>query len=205
MNVCPYCGEFTGQTFERYLRHIKFVHSNEPNFTISCTYCGHIFKKYSSFKSHLGRKHKEECARDHWADEGDDDPDHEIDAPAVPIEDDDEADEEIDNVDQETDIEKITKFIALFVLKTKEVNLVSQQAIDSMLDNTKILVDHCLQTLGNEVKLCLTRNGLDWAEIDGLKDVFNNQSSIYDTALDPVSNEYLQMKYLVEKLNYVVS
>ena len=207
MHVCPYCGEFTGQTFDRYLHHIRFVHSNEPNFTISCTYCGQAFKKYSSFKSHLDRKHKEQCAQDHSIDEGDED--HGInDATGVPtedyaeFEDDDQADKEIDEV---TDIENITKFIALFVLKTKEVNLVSQQAIDSMLENTKSLVDYCLQTLGGEVKLCLARNGLDWAEIDGLQEVFNNQSSIYETALAPVANEYLQIKYLVEKLNFVVS
>ncbi len=74
-----------------------------------------------------------------------------------------------------------------------------------MLDNTKTLVDHCLQTLGGEVKLCLARNGLNWAEIYGLKEVFDNQSSIYETVLGPVANEYLQVKYLVEKLNFVVS
>ena len=195
MHVCPYCGEFTGQTFDRYLHHIRFVHSNEPKFTISCTYCGQVFKKYSSFKSHLDRKHKQQCAQDHSIDEGDEA--HGInDGTGVPTEDyaedDDQADEEVDEV---TDIEKITKFIALFVLKTKEVNLVSQQAIDSMLENTKSLVDHCLQTLGGEVKLCLARNGLDWAEIDGLQEVFNNQSSIYMRRL------WLQWQTSICKLN----
>ena len=93
MNVCPYCGEFTGQKFDRYLRHIKFVHSNEPNFTISCTYCGQVFKKYSSYKSHLDRKHKQECAQDHLTDGDDhDNVDHEMDdATAVPIADEDQA------------------------------------------------------------------------------------------------------------------
>ena len=59
-----------------------------------------------------------------------------------------------------------------------------------MLENTKTLVDHCLHTLGGEFKLCLSRNGLHWAEIDGLKEVL--QSSIYQTALGPVANEYLR-------------
>ena len=150
----------------------------------------------------MDRKHKQQCAQDHSIDEGDED--HGInDVTGVPTEDYAEDDDQAD--DEVTDIEKITKFIALFVLKTKEVNLVSQQAIDSMLENTKSLVDHCLQMLGGEVKLCLARNGLDWAEIDGLQEVFNNQSSIYETALAPVANEYLQIKYLVEKLNFVVS
>ncbi|CAB3983791.1 Hypothetical predicted protein, partial [Paramuricea clavata] len=132
----------------------------------------------------------------HLLDEGNDDPDHGI--IDVPIEDEDQADE--DDIDQDTDIEKITKFIALFVLKAKEVNLVSQQAIDSMMDNTKTLVNHCLHMLGGKVKLCLAQNGLSWAEIDGLKEVFHNQLSIYETALGPVANKYLQVKYLMEKL-----
>ncbi len=113
--------------------------------------CAQGFTRFSPFKSHLDRKHKQQCTQDHSLDEGNDDPDHGI--IDVPIEDDDQADEDDDDIDQDTDIEKITKFIALFVLKMKEVNVVSQQAIDSMLDNTKTLVDHCLQMLGGEVKL----------------------------------------------------
>ena len=99
MYVCPYCGEFTGQTFYRYLRHIRFVHSNEPNFKISCTYCAQSFTRFSSFKSHLDRKHKQQCAQDHSLDEGNDDPDNGI--IDVPIEDDDQADEDDDDIDIE--------------------------------------------------------------------------------------------------------
>ena len=139
------------------------------------------FHKVFILQVSLGQKHKQQCIQDHSLDDGNYDPDHGI--IDVPIEDDDQADEEADDIDQDTDIEKIMKFIALFILKTKEVNLLSQQAIDSMLDNTKTMVDHCLQTLGGEVKLCLARSGLNCAEIDGLKEVFNNQSSIYETTL----------------------
>ena len=39
--------------------------------------------------------------------------------------------------------------------------------IDSMLENIKTFVDHCLQTLDGEIKLCLSRNGLHPAKIDG--------------------------------------
>ena len=189
--------------YGRYLRRIKFVHSNKPNFTISCTYYGEVFERYSSFLSHLDRKHKQECGQGHSVDQGDNNPDHENDdATALPIENDDQADEEIDDVDQVIDIRKIMKFIALFILKTKEVNLVSQQAIDSMLENTEILVDHCLQTLGTVV---LGSMVWIWVKIGGLKEAFYNQSSICETALGPVANKYLYMKYLMEKLNFVVS
>ena len=44
-----------------------------------------------------------------------------------------------------------------------------------------------------------------WTGIDGLKEVFDNQEEKYQKVLDPVSTEYLQVKYVVEKLHYVVS
>ncbi len=77
------------------------------------------FHKVFIFKSHLDRKHKQQCAQDHSLDEGNEDPDHGI--IDVPIEDDDQADEDDDDIDQDTDIEKITKFIALFVLYSLNV------------------------------------------------------------------------------------
>ena len=55
---CPYCGDYTGVKFNRHLRHIKFHHSNEPNFSISCGECGQSFRKFESFKSHVRRKHR---------------------------------------------------------------------------------------------------------------------------------------------------
>ena len=59
MYVCNYCfeftGEFTGKQFSRYLRHTKFVHSNEPNFTF------HVLnaKRLSNSSNHFGHICKE--------------------------------------------------------------------------------------------------------------------------------------------------
>lgn len=211
--VCPYCGESIGKNFRRYLRHIRFVHSNEPNFSISCIYCEKSFKKFTSFKSHLQRKHQEQLHENNAlvdevnhepylsGSDNDNDPDHQDQAHEQRNDDQVTEPEGIDD----TSIENITKFIALFVLQTKEVNMVSQQAIDSILDNTKTLVEHCLETLTTDVKSCLAQNGLNWTEIDGLSEVFDNKTRKYQKALDPVATEYLQVKYMVEKLNYVVS
>ena len=163
MYVCNYCGEYTGKQFSRYLRHIKFVHSNEPNFTISCTHCDKSFEKFQSFRSHLQRKHKQHCQEYNFiADDGGDEEDF--------LNDSDDADDTFlededinpDGAKDDTSTENITKFIALFVLKTKEVHMVSQPTIDSILDNTKTLVGHCLESLSKDVKSCLAQNGLDW-------------------------------------------
>ena len=226
MYVCNYCGEFTGKQFSRYLRHIKFVGSNEPNFRISCTHCEKSFKKFQSFRLHLQRKHKHEY--NFTADEGDEENflDDGDDAVGMLSENEggeeggmlseneggeeggmlsENEDENPDDSNEDTSIENITKFIALFVLKTKEVHMVSQPTIDSILDNTKTLVGHCLESLSRDVKSCLAQNGVDWTQIDGLKEVFKNQEEKYQKALDPICTEYLQVKYIVDKLHYVVS
>ena len=179
MYVCSYCGEFIGKQFSRYLRHIRFVHSNEPNFAISCTYCEISFKRFASFRSHLLRKHKEQC------DDHEDNTLPDEDNTLISDEDnhgsDDDDDMYAENPDEtcdDTSVENITRFIALFVLQTKEVNMVSQQTINSILDNTKTLVGHCLEALSKDVKSCLAQNGLNWTQIDGLKEVFDNQVNI---------------------------
>ena len=205
MYVCNYCGEFTGKQFSRYLRHIKFVHSNEPNFTISCTQCKKTFKKFQSFRSHLQRKHykKQHLEPNSIRDEDDhqnfvNDSDDAVDMLS------ENQDESPFDSGENTSMENITKFIALFVLKTKEVHMVSQPTIDSIMDNTKTLVGHCLETLSRDVKSCLAQNGLNWTDIEGLKEVFNNQVDNYEKAVDPVSTEYLHVKYVVDNLHYVV-
>ena len=80
----------------------------------------------------------------------------------------------------------------------------SQPTIDSIMHNTKTLVGHCLEMLLRDVKLCLAQNGLNWTEIEGLKEVFNNQVDNYEKAVDPVSTEYLHVKYVVDNLHFVV-
>ena len=98
----------------------------------------------------------------------------------------------------------LSNFFCSFLLKTKEGHMVSQPTIDSIMDNTKILVGHCLETLSRDVKSCLAQNGLNWKDIEGLKEVFNNQVDNYKKAVDPVSTEYLPVKYVVDNIHYVV-
>lgn len=201
MFECTYCAQFSGRTFKKLLHHIKFVHSNEPNFQISCGHCNQYFKTFSSFKSHLRRKHNEQGIDDDLLQLEDIFPDD-----INPEDPDTDAndDEEEGDIDDENDIEKMTRFIALFVLKTKEENQLSQHAMDSILDNTASLIEQNLAVLKRNVMSCLNDNGVDWTQINGLSDILS-QSSVFSKALGPVANEYLQVKYFLEKFNYVVS
>ncbi len=54
--LCNLCDSCHDQRF--LLKHLRDHHENEPNFQVICTLCSESFKKWSSFKKHLQRKHK---------------------------------------------------------------------------------------------------------------------------------------------------
>ena len=208
MFSCSFCAGFSARTFKRLLHHIKFVHSNEPNFLISCVHCNHTFRKFESFKSHLRRKHRfaDAAVEDHiqnenlhfnHGDEGDE-----------LVNEDEQDDGELVNEDEQGDdencIEKMTRFIALFILKIKEESQLTQVAVDAILGHTESLVEQSLQIFKDKVRSCLDENNIDIAEIEGLSGILD-ESSAFSKAMSPVANEYLQVKYFVEKFNFVVS
>ena len=65
---CPYCSECNATSFKKLLRNIKFVHSYEANFSISCGVCQQSFKKYESFQSHLRRRYDDVLINNDCAD-----------------------------------------------------------------------------------------------------------------------------------------
>lgn len=136
------------------------MHSNEPNFKISCGHCGKTFQKFESYKSHIRRKHQE--------------------LKSVEVREQDEPNEPsyvgIVDVNKESKtglnyIENMTRFIALFILKTKEKNQLSQTVMASIMQNTQSLVEESLEVLKGEVRSCLIQNGIDVSSIEGLKEV----------------------------------
>ena len=98
----------------------------------------------------------------------------------------------------------MTRFLALFILKTKEENQLSQQTINAILDNTGDLVDSSLVEMKNKVVACLQSSGIEIADVEGLSGVLD-EPSIYSQAKQRLQNEYQQMKYFVENFNFVVS
>lgn len=64
MSPCPYCTHFIGRTFKKLLGHIKFIHSQEPNFSITCGDCGKSYRKFASFKSHLQREERKKALQE---------------------------------------------------------------------------------------------------------------------------------------------
>ena len=202
MYPCTFCNGFY-HSFKRLLRHINFIHSHEPNFTITCSDCGQSFRKFASFKTHI-RREQEKKAR------------AERDVPDVPEDigdaevgecEDDGSDGE-PNSDEEREpedyISDITKFVALFILKTKEENRLNQKTINSILANTEDIVESSLQCFKEKISTCLANNDIQIEDIHGLRDILEEPSA-FSRAKEPLANEYLQVKYFLEHFDLVVS
>ena len=76
--------------------------------------------------------------------------------------------------------------------------------MDAILNHTESLVEQSWQTFKDKVRLSLDENNIDIAQIEGLSGI-RDESSAFSKAMSPVANEYLQVKYFVEKSSFVAS
>ena len=165
---------------------------------ITCGDCGQTFQKFNSFKSHIQRKHNSRNHHDNNSvvevEEGGD-----LDLSA-------EEDEgrEDDAEEPKSFVEEMTRSLALFMLRTKEENQLSQRAIDAILGNAGDLVESSLDHLKEQITTCLERSGVDITEIEGLRDVLE-RPSIFNQAMQPLMNEYQQLQYFKNHFSFVVS
>ena len=70
MFSCDVCG-LKSQSLRAYNLHLQF-HRNVAGFSFPCKYpnCGHYFRTYSSFKSHIRRNHKNQQKKPHVLKDG---------------------------------------------------------------------------------------------------------------------------------------
>lgn len=60
-----------------------------------------------------------------------------------------------------------------------------------------------MESFKDEIKSCIRDNGIDRAEIVGLDNILN-KPSMFSKAVKPISTEYLQVKYFMDKFKFVV-
>lgn len=199
MYSCTFCAGFLGHSFKKLLRHIKFIHSHEPNFSITCGDCGQSFRKFNSFKTHIRREQAKKKLEQRFIVE--EASDTEVDEHQGYESDGEQGPEEEQSADSH--VGDITKFLALFILKTKEENQLSQQSIDSILANTEDVVETSLQYLKDKISNCLADSNIQIEDVNGLADVFK-EPCVFSRAKEPLANEYLQVKYFLENFDLVV-
>ena len=197
MYSCPFCAGFLGHSFKKLLGHKKFIHSHEPNFSITCGDCGQSFRKFPSFKSHIRREQEKKTIAER-AVLGDDVVENEDNATLS----DDERD--CDKQEEAKDcVHDVTRFLALFLLKTKEENQLSQQTIDAILGHAEDVVESSMQCLKDKIITCLTNNDINIADVAGLNEILV-EPSVFSRGRGRLANEYLQIKYDVENFDLVV-
>lgn len=200
---CCYFSSFARSSFKKCLSHIKFIYSHEPNFMITWGDCGQSFQKFNSFKLHIQRQHnsKNLGARP----ENDEDVKVEDDNVDVnSIDDEDHLEENDAEVEPKNFVDEMTRYLALFVLKTKEENQLRQRGNNALLDSTGDLVDGSLEHMKEQITTCLERNGVTVADIDGLSDILQ-KPYLLTQVRQPLINEYQQVQYSENNFNFVVS
>lgn len=196
MYSCPICSGFLGHSFKKLLSHIKFIHSHQPNFSITCGECGRSFRKFSSFKTHIRREQSKKDLAERTEEDFEDVEEYDDNSSDVER----DSDEEHEAGDH---IHDITKFLALFILKTKEENQLSQQAMDAILANTEDVVESSLQCLKDKIRTCLANSDIQIGDVNGLNEVFS-EPSVFSRAKEPLGNEYLQVRYFLQNFHLVV-
>ena len=228
--VCEICSAsrvpFRALSIPLILNHYRRVHGHDPNFQVTCRLhgCSATYKKFEGCKSHLRRHHIDhndilqfqhfDQAHVHFQTQN---PEPEEDGITNSnnenfIERVNETDSGYEHVNinqeygstaTETQID-LQRNSALFLLKTKEVNQLTQQAIDSLDSDTTDMVKTTVEVLKNEVRNCLERAGIQFDGIPGLDSHFKDDK--------PVSNPFhglqaktKQLKYFRDNFGVVVS
>ena len=161
--MCSLCAHFSATSVGGVLRHVGAIHAHDPLFQLVCGIngCPRTYKNYYSFRKHLRRRHAEYL-----------DQDLDTSGQSQVC-----ADEDllsgIDNCAQLSaeycpeargalvNQELSRRIGAMFLLKTKEVNGVSQTALNEMIEDVSLLVQTTLDTVKAKVEAVLAEKGVD--------------------------------------------
>lgn len=193
----PDCFHLSFLSFKRYLNHVRNRHSYEPNFKIVCPFegCFRSYKVLSSLTSHIARKHNTELEVDLnvGATQPDDgNPDDEL-----------RLDCNNENEAEWTDDIPV-KILALYALKTQELNRLTDSATNQILQSTSQLLEQNDSYVKQGVKQCLQNSGIDVKDVDGLEDLLKSSPKIVE-AVQKLKSSQERRKYFIDNFQMVVS
>jgi hypothetical protein len=182
------------------LRHINYVHSFHVEFAVTCEFddCQSTFGKFSSYKSHLYRKH---CHILAVATMGND-ANHSEEFTPADVVDDHLLNDEDQNVHVQLDRGKfLRESCAKFILKMNECLCLSQLACDEMVSGVSELFEGVMAHLHQSVNNACS--GDDHELIKGIDGIFHDKSNI--SPFLELSTQYHQHKYFKENFGLSVS
>ncbi|XP_028415149.1 uncharacterized protein LOC114538196 [Dendronephthya gigantea] len=226
---CFICSTFIAVTLKALMGHYFAVHSNEPNFLVKCGVdnCPAIFRRYHSFYKHVSNNHRqvydsntegvgqatipiiqinpfaindEEDVDEHGPGNSN------ISSSESESESASGSDWELisDNSDPNENPTENQSFDfhrneALFVLKVKERNSITQVALDNIIDCTSNIVNSALNVAKRNII-----SALESGDYDG--DIRKTVTKSFEDFPQPFSSmrtSYLQTSYIKKNFNYV--
>ena len=97
-----------------------------------------------------------------------------------------------------------TDYCAKWILKTSETSKLTRTATVGIVEDVADLIKEVSLCLADQVKSCLTENGLDFNAIVGLSDVFSpsNEATV---SFSSIMTFHQQLTYYKQKYNFIVS
>ena len=99
---------------------------------------------------------------------------------------------------------KLKRANALYILRTKEVNLLTQKCVDDIVLGTGELIRSTVETVGNGVRECLNSAGIPCETVPGLQELFAANNPV-SNPFEHVSTKYKQMSFFKQEFGLIVS
>ena len=205
---CNLCFEFQAHTLNILLNHIGRCHSSDPNFNILCGIdaCARSYGNYRAFRNHISAKHA------HFLDDNGNQPSF-MDTVFAPNYTTEQHHDDSSNSSSDSDEDEfnphllkrqMTKANAYFLLKTKEEGRNTQKCLGKIVSTTSEIVKNSVNVVKAQMVSALENSGLDYKDIQGLEEVFSDESP----AMNPfqgISNERSQTQFYKDHFGLVVS
>lgn len=207
--ICPLCPpERTvnlNMNLTDFLKHVQLFHSHQPGFSITCGLdgCLRSFSSFRSFRNHVYSYHGGDSSLELQQD--DNDPTR---AGGDDGEDEDGADGDGDTGAtcemSGTCIQPSQRNAAMFLMGLKEKHMITQTALQGVIEGVTNLMQSQLDTLHSQVHQQLLQSGVSQAVVDGLQPFFSGDG-IFGRPFQGLETQYQQLKFYRQHFNLVVS
>ena len=178
--ACSLC-DFRSPSLSLWLSHLRHVHRSDTAITIKCPVgdCGAVYDKVNSFCSHMYRSHRVLCTTDTDASANNKQTTASPSSIVHPmsIETGTEVSDDLQHdIDQllETDGFEQRKKSSLYLLQIKEERMVSQAAVNDIVQGCQEVFQHTIGRIKAGVKRKLSSSGIDPTEVSGLDELFTS-------------------------------
>ena len=160
---CNFFASFAAENRKQLINHIGRCHRNDPNFHCMCGLdgCTKTFKKYYSWRKHLKQKHAELPAEE--------------DCPTINM-DREAGDERNGDEPNGENVEDPTRSAALYILKLQEDCCMPKSTVESVLSNTKTIVQETLSVVRTHIQDCLNSSNINYGNVPGLNEIFQEDN-----------------------------